>query len=92
MRQNMFEYCDHPGKQLARVLSEIPRKQMATPLQDSTGSYVKNMKQKLQIFQDYFQELYKVEEIDTQEAGIFLGGFRKPVLSVDYIFQLEGRM
>lgn len=60
-RQNVFEYRDKAGIQLARLLSERPIKHKVTLMLSESGELTISIEEKLEIFAKYYQRLYQLE-------------------------------
>lgn len=70
-KQKIFEFRDKPGKNLARILSEKPRKTFLPPMRQSDGKLVDETIDKLRIFHAYFNNLYIAESVLTEMLDIF---------------------
>lgn len=67
-KQRAYEYRDRAGKQLAQILSEHPVNSKPQPIITKKGDLTKNTTEKLQIFFEYYQELY-LSESEGQGGG-----------------------
>lgn len=63
-KQQLFEYCDKPGKQLARILSEYTCSHGHMPVVDTERNIRQSTTEKLEAFRDYFQKLYDTEMVN----------------------------
>lgn len=58
--KQLFEFRDHPRKNLTRILAENLRI-LILQMQQADGSLTKDPEKKLQVFYDYYKELYRDE-------------------------------
>lgn len=66
-RQRLYEFRDRPGKNLAQILAEHSAKDLIPQmLQD--GLYTNTIQGKLQVFSDYYKELYTSESVSREDS------------------------
>lgn len=71
-KQRAFEYRAKAGNQRAWVLSERAVSQGVLPWRKSDGEFTKDTIEKLEIFANYYQELYTLLEREKEGMKTFL--------------------
>lgn len=79
---------DKPGKQLAQVLSERPVSWGNVELRTKEGELTKDVKQKVENFQNYYKELHSSSEVD-KKTHLFSDKIELWQLSEDHMDILE---
>lgn len=81
-RQQMFDFRDKPNKLLARILAQGHLRQSIPGVMISkTGEEVCLLGDKLKVFSEYYNDLYKSTQPDENVIQCFLSGIEIPGLA-----------
>lgn len=71
-KQKISEFRDRPGKNLARVLAENSQSNIILHMQQQDNTLTDEPEGKLQVFYDYYKNLYRSESVAEKELDVLL--------------------
>uniref|UniRef100_A0A2D4K5G4 Uncharacterized protein n=1 Tax=Micrurus paraensis TaxID=1970185 RepID=A0A2D4K5G4_9SAUR len=80
-KQKNFEHANKPGRWLSFKLKKEREKRTIQQLQDEKGIYHSDLEKKKQIIYQYFQGLYKKEEVEEEYIRKYLEKEQTPIIT-----------